>query len=162
MPRVLSYFGSAQLSDPSRENLRSGRCLCGNVTFEAWGDPLWVGICHCRSCRRASGGALMAAAGYPRSRVSFRGGSLTSYCSSPGVRRSFCQHCGTSLSYESESWPDDVHLMVGAFDDPDAVKPAFHIFAGEKLSWLCLADNLVRYWKTPGDGDTIAETGDSS
>ena len=50
--------------------------------------------------------------------------------------------------------------MIGALDDPDALKPAFHIFAGEKLSWLCLADELIRYRTTPGDGEVVAATED--
>ena len=31
-----------------------GHCLCGQVTFEFTGSPLWCGHCHCESCRRAT------------------------------------------------------------------------------------------------------------
>jgi hypothetical protein len=127
----------------------AGGCLCGAVRFTATGFPSWIGICHCDSCRRATGGTLIAAAGFARSAVEIAGESLRYIASSPGVRRSFCFRCGTSLSYENERWPADIHLMVGAFDDPKPLAPAFHIFAREQLPWLHLTDALPRYPTTP-------------
>jgi hypothetical protein len=127
-------------------------CLCGAVGLNAAGAPLWVGLCHCRSCRRATGGVLTAAAGFPRHAVSIERGQMSYYASSPGVRRGFCSTCGTALSYENEHWPGDIHLMIGAFERPDALQPQFHIFAEERLPWLKLADGLPQYRTTPSDG----------
>lgn len=129
-----------------------GRCLCGGVTFVAFGEPSWVGICHCSSCRRATGGILMAAAGFSRSEVQVDGASLVAFASSPGVRRSFCNRCGTSICYESDQWPEDIHLMVGAFDEAHQMNPNFHIFAEDRLSWLRLCDGLPHYRTTPSNG----------
>ena len=127
-------------------------CLCGAIGLSAAGAPLWVGLCHCRSCRRATGGVLMAAAGFPRQAVSIERGQMSYYASSPGVRRGFCGTCGTSLSYENARWPGDIHLMIGAFERPDALQPQFHIFAENRLPWLKLADGLPQYRTTPSDG----------
>jgi len=127
-------------------------CLCGAIGLSAAGAPLWVGLCHCRSCRRATGGVLMAAAGFPRQAVSIERGQMSYYASSPGVRRGFCGTCGTSLSYENARWPGDIHLMIGAFERPDALQPQFHIFAEDRLPWLKLADGLPQYRTTPSDG----------
>ncbi len=127
-------------------------CLCGAIGLSAAGAPLWVGLCHCRSCRRATGGVLMAAAGFPRQAVSIERGQMSYYASSPGVRRGFCGTCGTSLSYENARWPGDIHLMIGAFERPDALRPQFHIFAEDRLPWLKLADGLPQYRTTPSDG----------
>jgi hypothetical protein len=127
-------------------------CLCGAIGLSAAGAPLWVGLCHCRSCRRATGGVLMAAAGFPRQAVSIERGQMSYYTSSPGVRRGFCGTCGTSLSYENARWPGDIHLMIGAFERPDALQPQFHIFAENRLPWLKLADGLPQYRTTPSDG----------
>jgi len=135
----------------------AGRCMCGVVRFEAQGLPDWVGICHCATCRRASGGALVAAAGFAKEKVRLDGRTLASFASSPGVRRSFCAACGTSLAYESERWPTDIHLMIGAFDKPETLQPQFHIFYTERLTWLHLADTLPRYATSPGDGDLVED-----
>jgi hypothetical protein len=127
-------------------------CLCGAIGLSAAGAPLWIGLCHCRSCRRATGGVLMAAAGFPRHAVSIGRGQMSYYASSPGVRRGFCGTCGTALSYENERWPGDIHLMIGAFERPDALQPQFHIFAEERLPWLKLTDGLPQYRTTPREG----------
>lgn len=134
-----------------------GGCSCGRVRIVAAGPPAWVGICHCGSCRRATGGVLVAACGFPRRAVRIEGDSLRYFASSADVRRGFCANCGTSLCYESDRWPDDIHLMVGALQEPDELRPQFHIFAAERLNWLCLADPLPRYRTTPSAGELVPE-----
>jgi hypothetical protein len=140
----------------SGENAKnSGRCLCGAVRFEAVGAPLWVGLCHCESCRRSTGGALMAACGFPHENVTFTTAEPSYYASSPGVRRGFCAACGTSLTYESTRWSDQIHLMVGNFEHPERFSPQFHVFVGEQLPWLKFDDGLPRYRTVPSAGDLV-------
>lgn len=134
---------------------RHGRCHCGAVHFTATGEPLFVAFCHCESCRRSTGGALVAACGFRRGDVAFSGAAPTYYNSSPGVRRGFCARCGTSLTFESTRWPDDVHLMVGNFDSPESFTPQCHVFATERMPWLRLADGLPRYRTVPSAGDLL-------
>ena len=131
------------------------QCLCGAIALKARGAPSWAGLCHCQSCRRATGGVLMGAAGFSREAVTLERGEMRYYASSPGVRRGFCARCGTALSYENKRWPKDIHLMIGAFEQPDLFKPQFHIFAGEQLPWLKLADGLPRYRTTPSAGELM-------
>jgi hypothetical protein len=131
------------------------RCLCRAIEIRAEGEPSWVGLCHCESCRRATGGVLLGAAGYPRERVSVTRGTVSYYASSPGVRRGFCSRCGTALSYENQRWAGDIHLMVGAFEAPETLKPQFHLFAQERLPWLHLDDGLARYRTTPSAGEVM-------
>ena len=37
---------------------QTGRCLCGEVTYEIDGDVMAVAVCHCEHCQRQSGGAF--------------------------------------------------------------------------------------------------------
>lgn len=134
----------------------TGGCLCGAVRFQAQGNPDWVAICHCGSCRRHTGGALNAAAGFPAAKVSFQG-KPSVYASSPGVERYFCPQCGTSIAYQSRQWPEDLHLFVGSFDHPQHLEPECHIHAEDGLAWLKLADQLPRFRTTPSAGDLIEE-----
>lgn len=140
-----------------RATANAGGCLCGAVAYRTTGEPRWIGLCHCRSCRRATGGILTAAAGFRRADVVFPKERPRTYGSSAGVRRGFCATCGTTLTYESDRWPDDIHIMVATFERPDLLEPQFHIFAAERVPWLDLHDPLPRYLGTPGEGRLIAE-----
>ncbi len=135
-----------------RHSMFSGRCTCGAVVVEARGLPKWVGICHCASCWRATGATSVTAAGFARDRVSINGPTLASFASSPGVVRSHCSACGTSLSYQSTRWPEEIHLMIGVLDHPEKLRPQFHIFFDERLPWATPTDDLPKYRTTPGEG----------
>jgi hypothetical protein len=114
-----------------------GRCLCGAIRFTAEGPPKWTSYCHCQSCRRHTGAPVSAYAGFEAAKVRIEG-ELSHFSSSPGVRRGFCGRCGSTLTYEGERWPGEVHLHVGAFDDPSSLAPTGHAFPDERLSWLHL------------------------
>lgn len=138
-----------------------GGCLCGRVRFRACGPPAWSALCHCASCRRATGGILVAACGFRRTQIDLPRDAMTFHASSPGVMRGFCPRCGTSISYENERWPGDIHIMAGCLDAQVALQPQFHIFAGERLPWLLLADAMPRFRTTPSAGDRIDSQADS-
>ena len=55
--------------------------------------------------------------------VEFTKGALTLYKSSPGVRRGFCARCGSTLTYETDALPGEVHVHIGALDRPEDFPP---------------------------------------
>lgn len=81
-------------------------------------------------------------------KVEIEQGTPKVYESSPGVRRSFCGDCGTPLSYEDESLPGEVYVMVGVFDDSEPFEPAAHDWISQKLQWLDVRDDLPQYWES--------------
>jgi hypothetical protein len=119
-----------------KEGAREGGCLCGAVRFRAEGEPKWVAFCHCSSCRKHTGAPVSAFAGYERDRVAWTTTPLTIFASSPGVRRGYCAKCGSTLTYEGDRWPTEMHFHIGAFDDPANVIPTGHAFPEERLPWL--------------------------
>lgn len=120
--------------------VHTGRCLCGAVTFEVHGTPKWTGYCHCQSCRKQTGAPVSAYAGFERDHVRFKGAKPRVFASSEGVRRGFCGECGSTLTYEGERWPTEIHLHVGAFDKPEDFAPTGHAFKDERVSWLHVDD----------------------
>ena len=124
---------------------RSGGCLCGNVRYEAEGEPLWVAHCHCESCRRASGAPMVTWAGYRPADVNWTEAEPQRYASSPGVTRRFCPTCGSPLTYESTRWEDEFHILVATLDDPEAVTPTGHVYWSEHLAWLDIGDDLPKF-----------------
>ena len=124
--------------------MREGGCLCGAIRFTADGAPKWTAYCHCQSCRRHTGAPVSAYAGFETSQVRFTRGEPATYASSPGVRRGFCARCGSTLTFEGERWPGEVHLHVGAFDDPAGLPPqGKQAFVEERLPWLHLGERAT-------------------
>ncbi len=128
---------------------RSGGCLCGAVTFTYEGAEIWCAHCHCESCRRTTSSPFTTFVGLPRAAVTFAGAPPRVYCSSPGVRRSFCGDCGAPIAYESTRYPGEIHLYACCLDAPGEVTPQRHVHTAEQLAWIALADGLPRY---PHDG----------
>lgn len=122
--------------------MRTGRCFCGAVRFEARGEPKWVAFCHCESCRRATSSPVAAFTCFAVGDVQFTGESLREHDSSPGVLRSFCGKCGSPLSYRTGKRPDEIDLYVASFDDAADWQPTRHDYYSEHLPWLVPGDGL--------------------
>jgi hypothetical protein len=127
------------------EPVTTGHCLCKRVRYRATGQPNWRCYCHCESCRRATGAPVTAFASYPVASFAFEGAPAR-YFSSPGVTRTFCGHCGTPLTYETEDLPGEIHLLVGSAEQPAAahLAPQYHVFEKERISWVDIGDRLPK------------------
>lgn len=62
--------------------------------------------------------------------------------SSPGVERTFCERCGTPMSFRSKKMSDTMHFYVAAMEHPEDFAPTLHVAFEESLPWLKLADGL--------------------
>jgi hypothetical protein len=121
---------------------KEGGCLCGAVRYRVTGDPLARTLCHCRSCRRATGGVSVAWAVFPAEDVVVTEGEVTEYSSSPGIYWGFCGACGGLVGYRRDSRPDHRDITTATLDDPDAFPPTVEIWTGEKIGWEMLNDAL--------------------
>ncbi len=132
------------MSDDTKMN---GGCLCGAVRYESTGDPFAVNHCHCHSCRRHTGAAVVTLAGFKTHQVTFSGDARKVYESSPGVSRAFCGKCGTPLTWEGDGGDlgPIIEFHISTFDNPDELVPTSHAFDPERISWFDVADSLPRY-----------------
>lgn len=140
------------------EETREGGCLCGAVRYRVAGAPSWTGNCHCTSCRKASGAAFLTYAVFPQSRFEVVEGKPVLYESSPGVERTFCGRCGTTLTYHADRFPGDVEITIATLDRPEDVPPTCHVWTSERLPWLHLGDDLRQYPRS----SVAEETGDGA
>jgi arsenate reductase len=129
----------------------TGRCLCGHYTFEVDAPPLWVAYCHCESCRRATGSPAACYVGFADDAVRFEPAPPPTFASTPPVRRSFCEHCGTPLSYAAEFFPDELHLFRSNFEQPEIYEPTRHVLYNEHEADFEIYDDLPRYGTEPGE-----------
>lgn len=128
------------------ENQRfKGQCFCGYVVFEMTEEPITACHCHCASCQRASGAALVTWVTFPASSFRLRKGVLAEHRSSPGVVRGHCADCGTSITYSRTGRPDEIDITATSLEAPDAITPAAHIWLEDKQPWLTIDDGLPQY-----------------
>jgi hypothetical protein len=110
-----------------------GGCLCGAVRYRIDGPPLETSICHCATCRRAAGAPSVAWATVPAAAFALTQGRPAGYASSPGVTRTHCAACGTSLTWQRDGGEIDVTLA--SLDDPEALPPTRETWLSQRLSW---------------------------
>ncbi len=73
--------------------------------------------------------------------MEFTKGAPKLFESSPGVRRGFCAECGSTLTYETDDLPDEIHIHIGALDRPEDFPPhGSPSFPEERVSWFRIAD----------------------
>lgn len=129
---------------------RTGHCLCGATRYAF--DPAavrWQGLCHCETCRRATGAPVVGWLGVRDGGWSWQGQAPGRYASSPGVTRCFCTTCGTPMSYASTRWPDETHFLAATLSDPADYHPTAEFFTAERLEWTHAA-GLKSFSRTSG------------
>lgn len=125
-----------------------GGCMCGAVRYRLHGPFSYSAHCHCRSCQRAIGAGFATYSGIPAERFEIIQGRLAIYESSPGVRRGFCDRCGTSLTYAGDDW-DDMAVLSATLDDPSAAVPTANVYLVDRQPWVALDGALKQFTRFP-------------
>ena len=130
---------------------RTGRCLCGAVSFTLATDPLVVRTCWCRDCQHISAnGTVNVMVAAEALTVS---GQLAEYTrtadSGSQVTRQFCPNCGTHLFAKSTSRPAFRVVRVGNLDEPSSIQPGANIWASSAPAWACLDPAIERIERQP-------------
>jgi hypothetical protein len=117
----------------------TGRCHCGQITFDAELDPADVGVCHCTDCQVLSGSPYRVSARVPAASFHLRSGHLKVYVKTAesGGRRaqSFCPVCGTPIHSSDPVTPTVYSVRVGCIDQRAALPPARQTWCRSALPW---------------------------
>jgi hypothetical protein len=116
-----------------------GGCLCGAVRYAFTGDPLLVGLCHCRNCQKQSGAPFSLVCALPDAAFSQSG--TTSVFDDQGdsgaiVHRHFCARCGSPIVSIADAMPGLTLIKAGTLDAPEAWTPAFEVYCDRAMPWL--------------------------
>ncbi|MFO1402740.1 MAG: GFA family protein [Steroidobacteraceae bacterium] len=130
---------------------RTGRCLCGAVTFKLTAEPLATRVCWCRDCQHlAANGTVNVLVPAESLHVS---GALSEHTkradSGSDVTRQFCPACGTHLFAKSSARPQFRVVRAGNLDEPSSVRPGMNIWASSAPGWACLDPALERVEAQP-------------
>lgn len=119
-------------------NLLRGGCACGSVRYEIRARAPRMFCCHCRACQRQSGGPMLMLLATKPGELAVVSGKIAAYHSVSIGTRHFCSICGSPIYLSRVGNPGAISVFAGTLDHPEAFKPAFHAFAGDKASWLQL------------------------
>jgi len=151
----------------------SGQCLCGKVRYDTGSAPLWVTVCYCRFCQRATGSNKMIEPIFERDSFSFLGNdpavyTLPSDGSGKDINVHFCDNCGTKLALTFERWSDRIGIYIGTLDDPFSIaatpENSKHIFVSEARPGTILPSGFKTFERhaTENDGTPLEPTIHSS
>ena len=133
----------------SIKNLEGG-CLCGSVRYLISGTPFAAEYCHCGMCKKVSVAPVASWMDFHIEQLTWNKRKPLEYQSSENVQRGFCPTCGSSLSFRDTEHPEYITLAIASLDDPNLVKPTYHIYTASQLKWLNIDDECKRFTAGPG------------
>lgn len=124
-------------------------CQCGQLTASAPDDAQpYVVACHCRDCRKRTGGPLGAMAYYPSDAVAFAG-EMREFAratdSGHQFTTGFCPQCGTSLMARASRMPQIIGVALGCIDDAQLPSPARSVYEQGKADWVDLTGDMAHH-----------------
>ena len=125
--------------------LAEGGCLCGKLRYRVSGEALAGTLCHCRSCRKASGGTNVAWAVFDAPVFAWLSGVPRDYSSSPGIHWLSCADCGSLVGYRRSSRPNHMDITTGTLDDPNLYPPTAEIWLEQRIDWEQLHPDLPQF-----------------
>jgi hypothetical protein len=130
-------------SGSGRRPVRTGRCLCGEVTYELTGDAVATAVCHCDRCQRQGGGAFSVNLLVHESQLDIAGALRTfeetgERGDAVYVRRRYCGSCGSPIVSELVQTQGMVAVKVGTLDDKSNVQPAVEVWCVDRQPWVDL------------------------
>ncbi|MBN7819956.1 GFA family protein [Bowmanella yangjiangensis] len=124
---------------------QQGGCLCGQLRYALNGPLHDAGYCYCRLCQRASGSPTLAWLTVAVDTFSYTKGTPGIFASSPAYQREFCPTCGTPVVFRKQQAAKTVDVTLCSLDNPDSVKPQYHIWTTSQPVWHHIGDNLPQY-----------------
>ncbi len=121
-----------------------GSCLCQTVRFHFNLPTLWCGHCHCSMCRKSHGAGYVTWTGVAEEKFVIDQGiqQLKWYSTSEKARRGGCTDCGSMMLFQSEQWPGEMHVALGALDDEIDRQPQINSFFDTHISWMPIDQKL--------------------
>lgn len=122
---------------------QTGRCLCGQISYEISGDLIATAVCHCDHCQRQSGGAFSVNLIAVESQLAVTG-TLSTFedrgekGDAVYVYRRFCGNCGSPIVSALVEPAGVIAIKAGTLDDKSALAPTVEVWCESKQPWVQL------------------------
>jgi hypothetical protein len=124
--------------------IRNAACSCGQLHLTIEGEPVRVSMCHCLACQRRTGAVISNQARFRPEQINFQGTSRVwkrTAESGSVVTFHFCPTCGSTVYWESESFPGYVVVAIGNFADPNFPAPTIAVWEEARHPWVSLSSD---------------------
>ncbi|KRG71246.1 GFA family protein [Pseudoxanthomonas dokdonensis] len=125
-----------------QQDAHQGGCLCGQLRYRISAALEDIAHCHCRMCRKASGGIVTTWVTVPLAAVQWIHGTPRTFASSTHTTRYFCAGCGAQLALYTQRAADTIDITVATLDDAARHPANRHIWYDSRLPWLHLDEEL--------------------
>jgi hypothetical protein len=136
----------------TKPSVVTGKCLCGEVSYEISGNLGIFQYCHCSRCRKFTGSAH--AANLIVTPDQFEWISGEEYVGRYELEEAkhfatcFCKKCGSSLPWVTKT-AKAVVVPAGTLDGDPGIRPSQNIFWGSKACWYEDASGLTKCEELP-------------
>jgi hypothetical protein len=145
------------MKDNNEGKKTKGRCLCGQVQFEIYGELRDIVNCHCSKCRKFHGNyGAYTSIKFDNLKIT-QAKSLKWYKSptdeTANVHRGFCSECGSSLFWHPKG-QTNISKAAGSLDEPTGLKTIGHIWCSQLPDYYQIDDNIPKFderWDTVTD-----------
>ena len=125
----------------------TGRCECGEVSYEVDAEISDFSHCHCSQCRRLHGAAFASFGGVSRDKFKYLSGqsALRIYASSDTSDRVSCGVCSSQILVDYKPEPDVLYIAMGTVNGAPDCPTGYHQFVGSKAPWYEINDGLAQH-----------------
>ena len=132
----------------------TGGCYCGEIRYEADGEPIMKGECHCRECQYITGGNANDFLAMPAEGFRYTKGTPKQFRRTDiegANTREFCPTCGTHLTTLSPAMPQGVIIKVGTLDDTSVFgMPQVIMQTADAPSFHHIPEGIPAFERWPG------------
>ena len=115
----------------------TGGCACGAIRYEVSAEPIVMFNCHCRDCRKTTGGPYTPVFYVPANAFKITKGSPKYYDTPSEMvgenQRGFCPECGSRLF--GGKTEQGQGIAASSLDEPSLYKPQFEIWTSDAQPW---------------------------
>ena len=136
----------------------TGRCQCGQVSYQIKRMPLTLYACHCTECQRQSSSAYGMSMPVPASGFSVHG-ELKYWQRDAddgnSVKCAFCSQCGTRLFHLPSRNAQIVNVKPGTLDDKKWLRPVGHLWVNSAQQGSVIPTLALTYAGQPESFDAL-------
>ena len=139
----------APIQDTTAQDAHTGSCFCGAVQYRLTRDPMFVHACHCRDCRKQTGGPFAINGLIERDAVELIAGQPVRHEQKTGSGKPHdiwrCETCGNAVWSDYGRREVMVFIRVATLDDPERCPPDVHIFTRSALPFTEIPDEARQF-----------------